>query len=246
MVCPVWCNGKKSCAGQFTAVSIPWLAFKSKICEKVPGSLSSRRCGLSRSGCRGKTAGNHSWVLHKDVEELAVQHQVVWQRVSSVTCVKWHHSHNNAALVTEHVGCEQCASVCCAVTGAYPGSSGGVIRSLPTKWCFRVMRDNKRLVCGKTSKNSTLVSPVIDSSMQRNQKDCTEFVDYFVNYLIIPTLYTSVSLFQSAVCVCVRACRSSGFGDAARTRPVRELLSNMDWSQMPSHWLGVTHLPPDL
>lgn len=90
------------------------------------------------------------------------------------------------------------------------------------------MRDNKRLVCGKTSKNSTLVSPVIDSFMQRNQKDCTEFVDYFVNYLIIPTLYTSVSLFQSAVCVCACACRSSGFGDAARTRPVRELLSNMD------------------
>lgn len=55
-------------------------------------------------------------------------------------------------------------------------------------------------------------------------------------------LYTNVILSQTVLlCVCLSG-RSSGFGVGARTRPDRELLSNMEWSLKPLLWLRVNHL----
>lgn len=59
---------------------------------------------------------------------------------------------------------------------------------------------------------------------------------------ILPMLYTNVILSQTVLlCVCLSG-RSSGFGVGARTRPDRELLSNMEWSLKPLLWLRVNHL----
>ena len=228
---------------------------------------------LSRSGCGWWTAGNHPSLLYQNMEELALRHQVdspdlllgqksrnltvvwvgqqegeqwscvslllVW-RAREMTPLRWRM--DSCVKVT---GRQQCASVCFAAIGAFLGSFGGVIGSLPTKWSFLTLLPNKRLgpwmcLCFESTTNMKKFA----SDRYRNGW-VVGIMGWIADVYWCILIYTNTPMSPTPTQfgrVCVLSGRSSGFGVGARTRPDGELLSNTEWSPKPLLWLRVNDL----